>query len=63
LSDLKKRKHEAASGVVQPFAEARDGEGLAGGSSDQKVDWRIVPLLETGHIAAIGKAPSLLDYG
>jgi hypothetical protein len=63
LSDLKECKHKSPSGVVKPFAEARDREALAGGSSDQKVDWRIVPLLETSHVSAIGKAPSLLNYG
>ena len=36
---------------------------MAGRSSDQKLNWGIVPLLETSHIAAIGEAPPLLDYG
>jgi hypothetical protein len=53
FSDCKKREHEVASGVIKPFAEARDAEGLAGGSSDKKVNWFKIPLLEFSHVADV----------
>jgi hypothetical protein len=53
LSDRKVREHEVSSRVFEALAETRDAEGLAGGSSDKKLNWFIRPLLEFGHIAEV----------
>jgi hypothetical protein len=54
FSDCKKSEHEVASGVIKPFAEARDREALAGGASNEKVNCSKIPLLEVGHVTKIG---------
>jgi hypothetical protein len=37
--------------IIQASSEARDAEGLAGGSSDQKVNWVILASLNGGEVA------------
>jgi hypothetical protein len=38
VNESKKDEGEVSAGVVESFAESSDGEGLARGPSDQKVD-------------------------
>jgi hypothetical protein len=54
LSDLKVGKHESPTRIGESFAQAGDGEGLAGGSSNEKVNCVCdVPFMMLGHIAQI----------
>ena len=54
MSDLKIGKHESSSRIADSLAESGDGEGLAGGSSNQKVDWFMFPAFVLGKVAEVG---------
>jgi hypothetical protein len=51
LSKSAKLKGQVATVVIQSTSEAGDGEGLAGGSSDKKVNWSILIALNCGEVA------------
>lgn len=57
-------QHEVATRIIQSRSESRNTEGLAGGSSDQKLDWVIVAFLYRGEIAVQWRVGVMVsEYG
>src|SRR3990167_6792653 len=51
ISNCKEDEGQVATRIVHPLSESFDREGLAGGSSDKKLNWLTGPLLEFRHVA------------
>jgi len=47
---------QVAARIVQSFSKPGDAEGLAGGSTNEKIDSCIRPFLKTGHVAPVRDA-------
>ena len=67
-SKLEESEGQVATRIVQPSTESGDGEGLAGGSSHEKVNWpgseSIKRLLcDSGHVAKVLEPQVVLDHG